>query len=135
MKNASPLVGEEEARKRLNHIKLSFYEQTSNFPEYEKAALEYFKNPDMMDQNEVLKAAWIFSDNVKNAKSLKMATEWVEKIVMRGETSENTYVLAKLYAQQGQKDLAKNFAEQSKNIAVQTGKDATLATQLLQTLK
>lgn len=135
MNNATPLIGAEEAKKRLDHLKLSFYEQTSNFPEYEKVALEYFKNPDVMDQNEVLKAAWIFSDNVKNVKSLKTATEWTEKIVMRGETSENTYVLAKLYAQLGQKDLAKNFAELSKGIAEKTGKDSTLATQLLQKLK
>ncbi len=135
MKNATPLIGEEEARKRLLHLKLSYYEQVSNFPEYEKAALEYYRNADMMDQNEVLKAAWVFSDHIKNPKSLKTATEWVEKIVMRGESSENTYILAKLYSQVGQKDLAKNFAELSKSIAEKSGKDATLANQLLQNLK
>jgi disulfide oxidoreductase YuzD len=30
----------------------------------------------------------------KTPSSLKKATEWAEKSVMRGETSENTYILA-----------------------------------------
>lgn len=54
---------------------------------------------------------------------------------MRGETSENTYILAKIYFSLGSKDLAKNFAEQSKNIASQSGKDASLAQALLNQIK
>jgi hypothetical protein len=36
-----------------------------------------------------------FSEHVKNKPSLKKAAEWAEQSVMRGETSENTYILAK----------------------------------------
>lgn len=136
LKNAIPLIGESEAIKRLSHLKLTFYEQTSNYLEYEKAALEYYKNPNAFDYNELLKAAWIFSDHIKKtSSSLKTATQWAEKVVMRGETSENTYILAKLYQLTGKKDLAKNFAQLSKNIAQNSGKDSALADQLLKDLQ
>ncbi|KMQ59238.1 disulfide isomerase [Chryseobacterium sp. FH2] len=135
MKNAEPLVGKYDALIRLNQMKLSFYEQHANYPEYEKAALEYYKNSDSFDTNELLKTAWVFSDNVKNLSSLKKAAEWAEKSVMRGETSENTYILAKLYFLTGNKDMAKTYAEMSKNIAVQANKDSKLAEDLLNQIK
>lgn len=135
LKTAEPLVGKEAALTKLNQTKLAYYEQNSNFPEYEKVALEYYKNSDTFEPNELLKAAWIFSDHVKTPSSLKKAAEWAEKSVMRSETSENTYILAKIYFNLGSKDLAKNFAEQSKNIATQSGKDASLAQILLNQIK
>lgn len=135
LKTAEPLVGKEAALKKLNQTKLSYYEQNSNFPEYEKAALDYYKNSDLFDPNELLRAAWVFADHVKNPSSLKKATEWAEKSVMRSETSENTYILAKLYNLTGNKEMAKNYAEMSKNIAVQGNKDSQLADELLKQIK
>lgn len=135
MKTAVPLVGEQAALVKLNQTKLSYYEQNANFPEYEKAALEYYKNSDDFEPNELLKAAWIFSEHVKNQSSLKKAAEWAEKSVMRGETSENTFILAKIYYLLGNKDIAKNFAEMSRNMASQGGKDSTLAQELLNQIK
>ncbi|MBW8523984.1 thioredoxin family protein [Chryseobacterium chendengshani] len=135
LKTAEPLVGKEAAAIKLNQTKLAYYEQNANFPEYEKAALDYYNNSDAFEPNELLKAAWVFSDYVKTQASLKKAAEWAEKSVMRGETSENTYILAKIYYNLGNKDLAKNFAELSKNIAEKSGKDATLANELLRTIK
>lgn len=135
LKTAEPLVGKEAAILKLNQTKLAYYEQNANFPEYEKAALEYYKNADSFEPNELLKAAWVFSDNIKTQSSLKKAAEWAEKSVMRGETPENTYILAKIYYNLGSKDLAKNFAELSKNMALQSGKDANLATELLSKIK
>jgi thioredoxin-related protein len=135
LKTAEPLVGKEAAILKLNQTKLAYYEQNANFPEYEKAALEYYKSADSFEPNELLKAAWIFSDNIKTQSSLKKAAEWAEKSVMRGETPENTYILAKIYYNLGSKDLAKNFAELSKNMALQSGKDANLATELLSKIK
>jgi len=135
MKAAEPLVGKEAAAKKLNQTKLSYYEQNSIFPEYEKAALDYYKNSDTFDPNELLRAAWIFADHVKTPSSLKKATEWAEKSVMRGETSENTYILAKLYYLTGNKETAKNYAEMSKNMAVQGNKDSQLADELLKQIK
>ncbi|MEG2508497.1 MAG: disulfide isomerase, partial [Chryseobacterium sp.] len=77
----------------------------------------------------------IFVENIKNKASLKKATEWAEKSVMRGETPENTYILAQLYYLIGNKDLAKNFAELSNSIAKQTGKDTKLSEELLNLIK
>lgn len=135
MKTAEPLVGKEEAQIKLNQTKLAYYEQTANFTEYEKTALEYYKKTDSFEPNELLKAAWIFSEHVKTPSSLKKAAEWAEQSVMRGETSENTYILAKIYFLTGNKETAKNFAEMSRNIAVQNNKDAGLAEELLKQIK
>ena len=82
-----------------------------------------------------MKAAWVFAEHVKTPASLKKAAEWAEKSVMRGETSENTYILAKLYFLTGNKEMAKTYAEMSKNIATQTQKDSTLADELLKQIK
>lgn len=133
--NAVPLVGKEEAEKALNRMKVHFYPTVGKYSEYEKAALEYYKNPDEADPNELLKAAWIFSEYVQNKASLKKAQEWAEKSVMRQETAENTYILAKLYKQTGNKDAAKMYAEIAKNIAEQQGMDSSMAAQLLKELQ
>ncbi len=135
MKTAEPLVGKHDAEVKLNQTKLSYYEQNANFPEYEKAALAYYKNSESFEPNELLKAAWVFSEHVKTPASLKKAAEWAEKSVMRGETSENTYILAKLYFLTGNKDMAKTYAEMSRNMATQAQKDATLAEELLKQIK
>lgn len=134
-KNAIPLIGKDDAETALNRMKVLFYPTVSNYTGYEKAALEYYTNSDSFDTEELIKAAWIFSEHVSNRVSLKKAEEWAEKAVMKSETAENTYILAKLYAETGNKDNAKMYAEIAKNLAVQQGKDATLATKLLETLK
>ncbi|NML56149.1 thioredoxin fold domain-containing protein [Chryseobacterium cheonjiense] len=132
MKTAEPLVGKHDAEIKLNQTKLSYYEQNANFPEYEKAALAYYRNSEAFEPNELLKAAWIFSEHITTPSSLKKAAEWAEKSVMRGETSENTYILAKIYFLTGNKEQAKTYAEMSKNIASQAQKDSALADALLQ---
>ncbi|OCA80488.1 disulfide isomerase [Chryseobacterium contaminans] len=135
MKMAEPLVGKQAANTKLSQTKLHYYELNANFPEYEKAALDYYKNPDGFSPDELLRAAWVFADHVQTPSSLKKATEWAEKSVMRGETSENTYILAKLYFLTGNKEVAKNYAEMSKNIAVQANRDSKLAEELLKQIK
>ncbi|MET3539263.1 thioredoxin fold domain-containing protein [Chryseobacterium limigenitum] len=135
MKIAEPLIGKIDAQTKLNQTKLSYYEQNANFPEYEKTALEYYKNSDSFEPNELLKTAWIFSEHVKTPSSLKKALEWAEKSVMRGETSENTYILARLYFLTGNNEMAKTYAEMAKNIASQSQKDSTLAEGLLKQIK
>ncbi|TXF79570.1 thioredoxin fold domain-containing protein [Chryseobacterium sp.] len=135
LENAVPLVGKEEAEKTLNKALLNFYEQTANYSAYEKTALAYYKDPALFEDMELLKAAWIFSDHVKNKASLQKAQEWTEKSVMKGETVENTYILAKILLKIGNKDLAKSYAEMSKYLAQQGKKDFSLAEKLLQEIK
>ena len=134
-KNAIPLVGKTEAEIALNRMKVIFYPNVGNFKEYEKAALMYYKNAENFDHEELLKAAWLFSEHIDNQPSLKKAEEWAEKSVMKSETAENTYILAKIYTKTGKKANAKIYAEMAKTIATQQGKDATSATQLLESLK
>lgn len=134
-KNAVPLVGKEEATKALNRVKVNFYPMVNDFAKYETAALNYYQDADQFDPNELLKAAWIFSEHITNPESLKKAREWAEKSVMKSESPENTYILAKLYQKSGNKDLAIMYAETSKNLAETNNTDATAAYQLLKELQ
>lgn len=134
-KNAVPLIGQKDAETAINRMKILFYPTVNNFTGYEKAALAYYKDSEAFDAEELLKAAWIFSEHVSTPASLKKAEEWAEKSVMKTETAENTYILAKLYSKTGKKENAKMYAVISQNLAAVQGKDASLATQLLETLK
>lgn len=134
-KNAAPLIGQKDAETAINRMKVLFYPTVNNFTGYEKAALAYYKDSEAFDAEELLKAAWIFSEHVSTPASLKKAEEWAEKSVMKTETAENTYILAKLYSKTGKKENAKMYAVISQNLAAVQGKDASLATQLLETLK
>lgn len=134
-KNAVPLIGQKDAETAINRMKVLFYPTVNNFTGYEKAALAYYKDSEAFDAEELLKAAWIFSEHVSTPASLKKAEEWAEKSVMKTETAENTYILAKLYSKTGKKENAKMYAVISQNLAAVHGKDASLATQLLETLK
>ena len=134
-KNATPLIGKADAETALNRMKVLYYPNVNNFEGYEKAALEYYKVSENFDPEELLKAAWIFSENITTPSSLKKAEEWAEKSVMKSETTENTYILAKLYSKSHKNDIAKMYAEISKDLAEKQGKDATLAKKLLETLK
>ena len=134
-KNAIPLVGKAEAEIALNRMKVIIYPNSGKFAEYEKAALSYYQNAENFESEELLKAAWIFSEFITTPSSLKKAEEWAEKSVMKSETAENTFILAKIYSKTGKKDQAKTYAEISKNLAKAQGKDDKLATQLLESLK
>ena len=134
-KNAIPIVGQAEAKTALNRTKVIVYSNSGQFKEYEKAALQYYQNPENFDQDELLRAAWIFSENVDTPSSLKKAEMWAEKSVMKSETAENTYILAKVYSKTGKKENAKIYAETSKKLAESQGKDASLAIKLLENLK
>ena len=134
MKNAVPVVGEAEAIKLLNRLKVNFYLSTANYVEYEKAALASYENPDSVDPQELIRAAWVFNEHVNNPTSLKKATLWAAKGVMKQETSETTYVLACLYKKTGNKELAKMYAESSRNLAKASGADSSLSEKLLNEL-
>lgn len=132
--NAIPLVGKTDAEIALNRMKVLYYPTVGNFAGYEKVALEYYKDSANFDPEETLKAAWIFSEEVNNISSLKKAQEWAEKSVMRSETAENTYILAKLYSKTGNLENAKMYAEISQLLARTKGADDRAATELLESL-
>lgn len=134
-KNAVPLVGQKDAETALLRMKVIFYENTENYKEYEKAALAYYKNSNDFDTQELLKAAWIFSEHITEKTSLKKAEEWAEKSVMKIENSENTYILARIYAKLGKKENARIYAEMSRDLTQKQGQDPSAAIQLLESLK
>lgn len=133
-KNATPLIGKEDAEIALNRLKVLYYPNVKNYVDYEQAAMNYYKKSEDFDPEELLKPAYIFSEHITNVASLKKAQEWAEKSVMKSETAENTYILAKLYAKTGKKEEAKMYAEISQTLAKNQGLDHQAATQLLQTL-
>ena len=134
-KNATPLIGKENAETALNRMKVLFYPTVGKFAEYEKAALSYYKNSESFETEELMKAATIISEHSSEPMALKKAEEWAEKAVMKSETAQNTYILAKLYSKTGKKNNAKIFAETSRNLAQSQGSDPSMAAQLLETLK
>ncbi len=134
LQQATSILGETEAKIALNRLQVSFYAQVENYPAYEKAALEYYKNYDNFNDQELEKAAWIFCEQVKNIKSLQEATKWAGKAVMNSESPSNTYVLAKLYQKTGNKENAKMFAELANSLAKSKAMDTALSEQLLKEL-
>lgn len=134
-KNAVPLVGKAKAETALNRMKVLYYPSVENYNGYEEAALAYYRNTDDFDPAELLRAAWTLSQHSNSATALQTAQMWAEKSVMKGENPDNTYVLATLYAKNGKKDLAKTYAEMSRDLAQQEGKDAGMATALINSLK
>lgn len=135
LEEAAQLVGEEEAKKALARLKVNFYPAIGNFKDYEKAALEYFKYGEGFDDRELASAAYIFAEHIDDIQSLKNALLWAEKSVMKSESPENTYILAKLYLKTGNKQAAKMYAEQSVRLTKQKGADATIPEQLLSEIK
>ena len=79
LKEGEGLFPKEELVKSLNIYKLNYYAAHENFPEYEKTALEYYKNPEEFNNNELLAAANTISEKSKDVKSLQAATRWAEK--------------------------------------------------------
>lgn len=125
LKEGEGLFPKEELVKSLNIYKLNYYAAHENFPEYEKTALEYYKNPEEFNNNELLAAANTISEKSKDVKSLQAATRWAEKVVMSSENYDSTSTLAVLYNQLGKKEEAKMFADMAANFAKEENRDAS----------
>jgi len=131
LKDGEGLFSKEELIKSLNLYKLNYYSAHDNFPAYEKTALEYYKNPEEFNANELLAAASTISERSKDVKSLQAATRWAEKVVMSSENYDSASILAELYSKIGKKDEAKMFAEMAINFAKEENKDATKMNEIL----
>ena len=131
LKEGEGLFPKEELAKSLNLYKLNYYSAHDNFPAYEKAALEYYKNPDEFNSSELLAAASTISEKSKDVKSLQAAARWAEKVVMSQENYDSTSILATLYDKLGKKEEAKMFAGMAANFAKEENKDATKMLEIL----
>ena len=131
LKEGEGLFPKEELSKSLNRYKLNYYSAHDNFPAYEKTALEYYKNPDDFNNNELLAAASTIAEKSTDVKYLQAAAHWTEKVVMSQESYDSTSVLATLYDKLGKKDEAKMFAGMAANFAQEENKDATKMIEIL----
>lgn len=134
-KNAVPLLGEAEAKRSLNRVKLDLYAKIGNTESLKQTAFEYFKNPDESSSEELTKAAYMFSQLFSDAETLGKAKVWAEKSVMKGETPENTLVLAMLSEKLGNVKDALMYAEFSQKLSASQGKDGSAALKLINGLK
>ena len=131
LKEGEGLFPKEELAKSLNLYKLNYYSAHDNFPAYEKAALEYYKNPEEFNPSELLAAASTISEKSKDVKSLQAAARWAEKVVMSQENYDSTSILAILYDKLGKKEEAKMFAGMAANFAKEENKDAAKMLEIL----
>lgn len=129
------ILGKAEAKTTLDKLKVYFYPSVGNFNAFEKAALVYYGEGDGFEDKELNRVAYTFAEKISNPESLKKAVVWAEKAVMKAETAENTYILAKLYLKTGNKDAAKMYAEQSLKLTKQRGMDTSIPEQLLSEIK
>ena len=131
LKEGEGLLPKDDLVKSLNIYKLNYYISHENYTAYEKTALEYYKNPNEFNGSELLVAASVFVENVKNPTSLQTAARWAEKVVMSQESYDSTSILAQLYDKLGKRDEAKMFAGMAANFANEENKDATEMNEIL----
>lgn len=123
LKGAASFASPEEAKNFLLMLKMNFYPSVGNYEAFAKTAVEYYKEPESANSNELLSAAMLIAENIRDKAILDKAAQWAEKSVMAGETPENTYTLAKIYHKTGKSQLAKDFAETSRRLAASQGRN------------
>lgn len=131
LKDGTKYLSKEDLAKSLDIYKLNYYAANQKYADYEKTALEYYKNADDFNNSELLAAAKIFSEGVKTPSSLQTAARWAEKAVMAAENYDSTSVLATLYDKLGKKEEAKMFAGAAANFAKEDNKDASKMNEIL----
>lgn len=131
LKDGEGLFPKDELIKSLNIYKLNYYSAHENFPAYEKTALEYYKNPDEFNNNELLGAASTLAEKSTDRIALQTAARWAEKVVMSQESYDSTSILATLYDKLGKKEEAKMFAGMAANFAKEENKDAKKMNEIL----
>ena len=128
-------LNDSELIKNLQLAKLNFYDQTKQYDKLLEVAIDFFAVPENEDQMLMMKAAWTAAEHSKRPAVLQKAAMWAEKVMMKGgESAENSFILATLYAKMGKKAEAKMFAEMSKNLAEAKGADSSAAQALLKSL-
>lgn len=126
------ILGETKAKEVFTRYQLMVY-QNSNPSKFIDIALKYYEDKKHYNPKEIMQVSWIIGEKSNHQAALTTASQWMEEIVMKQETSENTYILAKLYSKLGKKTEAKMFAKVAIDLA--KGKKMILAEQLLERLK
>lgn len=127
----SQFMPQEDVKISLELIKLNYYPSVGMYDEYEKVALTAYEVADGKAANELLKAAYVFNEHVKNVASLKKAAMWAEKAMLQQDNFVTSNILAQLYDKLGRKDEAKMMAKSAVQFAESEGQDASKAKDIL----
>ncbi len=132
---AVKITSKAEAEDFLNHYRMNYYLSEKMYPEYATAAIKVYGDGASANAKDLARAAYIFSENIKNKEMLNSAVIWAEKAMQQDESAANAYNLAKLYLLTGKNDAAKMYADQAVYLAEQNHMDPTPAKELLKKIK
>lgn len=111
VKEVSKFIPADQVQRTLSIVKLSFYQNVQNWSEYEKSALDVFKDGDGISAGDLVNVATLFNQYVTNKTSLQKASMWAEKALMSEDSFQTNALVAQLYNKTGKKVEAKSFAE------------------------
>ena len=129
------ILGEKEGRLLSSKIRADFYFRNKNFIGYQKAAIEYYQDPEKYDAVELNDAAWNFYLYIDDKVALQNAANWCLAAIKKQEESSNTDTLAKIYYKMGDMKNAKFWAEKSIKIAKSINAEYTSTEELLNKIK
>lgn len=132
---ATKVIGEKDAKILSSRLRMEFYFSNKNYPEYEKAAIEYYQNPSDFSAEELNQISWDFFLYVSNPVSLQKAVEWSLEAVKKQENNINTDTLARIYYKLNDKSNAKKWAEKSIELAKKNKAEYTSTEDLLKKIK
>ena len=132
---ATKVIGDKDAKILSSRLRKDFYFNNKNFPEYEKASIDYYQNPADFSAEELNQISWDFYLYVSNPDSLKKAVEWSLESTKKYEDNINTDTLARLYYKLNDKKNAKIWAEKSIDWAKKNNAEYTSTEDLLKNLK
>lgn len=129
------ILGEKDGKMLSSRIRLEFYFRNQNYPEYEKAAVEYYTDPSLFSPEELNDVAWNFYLYVQDKNSLLKATQWSLSAIQAKEEAHNTDTLARIFYKAGDLVNAKKWAIRSIEIAKSTNAEYTSTEELLKKIK
>lgn len=132
---SSKVIGENDAKILSSKLRMDFYFENKNYPEYEKAAIEYYQNPSEHSADELNQISWNFFLYVSNPSSLKKAVEWSLEAIKKQEDNINTDTLARIYYKLNDFENAKKWANQSIELAKKNKAEYTSTEDLLKKIK
>ena len=136
MTEAEKFMTKNEANNTLLQIKMRMALRSKKFAEYEKLALDYYKDgiSEKFSSNELNEVAWNFFENVSNKESLVKAAIWAEQSVKKDESYANCDTLANLYLKIGDKENAKHWATRAIELGEKADEDVESTKELLKKL-
>lgn len=122
---ARKTMSEEQVKTLVLKTKMRIAAGTKNNADYEKLALEYYKDgaSSTFTSDELNTVAWNFFENTTNKVALEKAVLWAKQSVKLAESYANTDTVANLYFKIGDKANAKTWAAKAIELAKKEGEE------------